>query len=402
MTNRFKATNKETSTIKLAKFRANYRLQAFKDLGGSWDAYEVPQNVVEFNFAERTQYGRVDENMNTVYPIFSNMKLLPSDQEAFYVMDFIHEPFLLLQRKMKQATRMRQIPSDPILSMMKPTRAYQSPIDLYLEYLEEYLEIYNSSLDKSKVTNYESWIDGFFHWTKRNGPNFPLTFSNFHRTKMSNIYTSGLAISIAELDKDNDPIKENLFLNNKSLEFYLNAAKQFGFSVSKDAPWLLVADLNSPALSLYLKNRNLSSVNEIFSQKYSLCFHKDVDLLRGSLEFGYKEFVDDNPYRKEFKINKCNNININNIIYNNNINNNKYNNSFYNKLYIMARNIEEYSGYSSAELVRIQEKSEIFEKKLDKQEALSYTNEQFRKLVLKRPGGLYSIQKKQKQRSEDK
>ena len=166
---------------------------------------------MEFNFAERTQYGRVDENMNTVYPIFSNMKLLPSDQEAFYVMDFIHEPFLLLQRKMKQATRMRQIPSDPILSMMKPTRAYQSPIDLYLEYLEEYLEIYNSSLDKSKVTNYESWIDGFFHWTKRNGPNFPLTFSNFHRTKMSNIYTSGLAISIAELDKIMTQSKKTYF-----------------------------------------------------------------------------------------------------------------------------------------------------------------------------------------------
>jgi hypothetical protein len=393
--NKYKATNKEESTIKLAQQRANYRLQAFKDELG-----EVPQNVVKFNFAERTQYGRVDENINTIYPNDSQMKMLPNNDEAIFVMDFLYEPFTLLQNKMKQATRMGHIPNDPILSQMKPTRGYQSPLNLYLDYIEEYLSIYNTNLDKTKVKGYDSWIDQLFLWTKRNGPQFPLTFSNFHRTKLSNIYTSGLAISIAELDKDNDPIKENLFLNNKTLEFYLNAAKQFGFSVSKESPWLLVADLNSPALSLYLEKFNLSSVNNIFSEKYFLCYLKDRDLLRQVLESSYKEFVRNNKFKKEFKINKCNNININNIIYNNNINNIKYNNSFYNKLYIIARGLEERSEYSAAELDRIIKNSEIFEKKLDKEQAMSYTNEQFRKLVLRRPGGLYSIQQKQKLASE--
>jgi hypothetical protein len=397
MTNKYRATNEEDSTIILTQQRANYRLQAFKSELG-----EMPQNVVKFNFAERTQYGRVDENMNTVYPNSKHLSMLPSDEEVFFVMDFLTEPFKLLQNKMKQATRMRQIPNDPILSQMKPFRAYQNPQNLYLDFIEEYLLIFNSSVDKSKISNYGSWLNEFLQWTKQNGPQFPLTFSNFHRTKLSNIYTSGLAISIADLDSDKDPLKEDLFLNNKTLEFYLNAAKQFGFSVSKDVPWLLVADLNSPSLSLYLNNLDLSSVNEIFSQKYSLCYVKDVDLLRRTLERGFKDFITNNPYRKEFKLNKCNNININNIIYNNNINNIKYNNSFYNKLYITMRNIEEYSVYTSAELGRIQQKQEIFEKKLDKSEALGYTNEQFRKLVLRRPGGLYSIQQKQKHRSEEK
>ena len=396
MTNKYNATNKEKSTIRLAQQRANYRLQAFKDELG-----EIPQNVVQFNFAERTQYGRVDENINTIYPDFKQMKMLSNDEQAIFVMDFLHEPFTLLQNKMKQATRMGLIPNDPILSQMIPTRGYENPKDLYLDYIEEYMTIYNNSLDTSKILNYESWINQFFDWTKKNGANFPLTFSNFHRTKLSNIYTSGLAISIAEIDKDKDPIKENLFLNNKTLEFYLNAAKQFGFSVSKETPWLLVADLNSPALLLYLEKFNLSSVNEIFSEKYFLCYELDRDLLRQSLEFSYKEFVTENKYKKEFKINKCNNININNIIYNNNINNNKYNNSFYNKLYIIARDLEEYSQYSSAELDRIIKNAEIFEKRLDKSEAMSYTNEQFRKLVLRRPGGLYSIQQKQLKASED-
>jgi hypothetical protein len=395
--NKYKATNKEQSTIRLTQQRANYRIQAFKNELG-----EVPNNVVKFNFAERTLYGRVDENLNTIYPNRNSLKMLPNDNEILYVMDFVYEPFRLLQNKMEQATFMKQIPNDPILSQMTPYVAYQEPLGLYLDYMESYLSTYNNTLDKSKIINYESWVNQFFYWTKRNGPQFPLTYSNFHRTKKSNIFASGLAISIAELDSGNDPIKEDLFLNNKTLEFYLNAAKQFGFSVSKDSPWLLVSDLNSPASIIYHKNYNLSSINQIFTEKYSLCYVRDRDLLQQILEFGFKEYVNINKFKKELKINKCNNININKIIYNNNINNIIYNNSYYNRLYIMARNIEEYSAYSSAELDRIIKNSEIFEKKLDKSEAMSYTNEQFRKLVTKRPGGLYSIQQKQQLASEDK
>jgi len=395
MSNKYKATNKEESTIALTRQRANYRLQAFKaELG------EMPENVVMFNFAERTQYGRIDENINTIYPLDKHMKMLPNDEEVLFVLDFLVEPFRLLQRKMKQATMMGQIPNDPILSRIKPIRAYEDPQGLYLSFVEEYLSIFNDSVDKAKITNYNSWVNQFLQWTKGNGSQFPLTFSNFHRTKLSNVFTSGLAIAIADFESDKDPLKEELFLNNKVLEFYLNAAKQYGFSVSKDTPWLLVADLNSPALTVYLDKLNLSSINSIFSQKYSLCYNKDINLLKRTLELGFKDYIAINPYKKEFKLNKCNNIIYNNIIYNNNINNNIYNNSFYNKLYITMRNLEEYSAYTSAELDRIQQKSEIFEIKLDKSKAIGYTNEQFRKLVLKRPGGLYSIQQRQKLASE--
>jgi hypothetical protein len=395
MNNKYKATNKQKKTIILTQQRANYRLQAFKSELG-----EVPENVVNFNFAERTQYGRVDENMNTVFVKPINLKLLPNNEEAIYVVDFVQKPFMMLQSKMKQATRMKQIPNDPILSNLKPVKGYQSAKNLYLDFVDEYITIFNSTVDKTRLTGYQTWIDEFFVWTKRNGPLFPLTFSNFNRTKMSSIYTSGLAISIADLDAGKDPIKEKLFLNNRSLEFYLNAAKQFGFSVSKSTPWLLVADLNSPALTRYLGEFNLSNVSSVFSEKYNLCYQQDVNLLKQVLERGYRSFISENQYKREIDLNNCNNIKYNILKYNN-ININKYNNSFYNKLYITARNIEEYSAYTSAELGRIQQKQEIFEKKLDKSEALSYTNEQFRKLVLRRPGGLYSIQQKQKLRSED-
>ena len=397
MTNKYKAKNDLESTIKLAKERANYRLQAFKkELG------KKPENVVNFNFAERTQYGRVNQNMNTICPKASQLKLLPNEEQVLFVQNFVQKPFTLLQNKMKQASMMRLIPSDDIVSDIKPFRAYQNPENLYLDFIEEYVGLFNTSVDLDKVSNYGDWINEFIIWTKANGPQFPLTFSNFNRTKLSNIYTSGLAISIAELDADKDPLKEELFLNSRSLEFYLNAAKQFGFSVSRDTPWLLVADLQSPAMSLYLKELNLSSINNVFFDNFSLCYEKDIPLLKRVLERGYKLFVQQNPYRKDFNVNACDNIKINILNYNNNINNNKYNNIFYNKFYIVARNIEEYSAYTSAELDRIQQKQEIFEKKLDKLEALSYTNEQFRKLVLRRPGGLYSIQEKQRERSEDK
>ena len=144
MSNKYKAKNDLESTIQLAQQRANYRIQAFKSELG-----EKPENVVDFNFAERTQYGRVDQNMNTIVPKGTKMKMLPNEEEALFVVDFLHKPFILLQNKMKQATRMRQIPSDPILSKLKPLRAYENPENLYLNFIEEYLSIFNSSVDES-------------------------------------------------------------------------------------------------------------------------------------------------------------------------------------------------------------------------------------------------------------
>ena len=179
-------------------------------------------------------------------------------------------------------------------------------------------------------------------------------------------------------------IQKEIFLNDKQHGFYLNAAKQYGFNVHQNAPWILIADLNSPALLLYLKKYNLSSENLIFSENFSLCYERDLELLTNIFSYNWNLFIE--RYKKNTIIDTtCFNTRINNINYNIIINNNK----IYNIInYINIRNTEEYSRYSKAELDRIKQKAIFFEKKLDKTKSIGYVNEQFRLLSTKRPGSL--------------
>ena len=113
----------------------------------------------------------------------------------------------------------------------------------------------------------------------------------FQKSKKSNIFTSGLAISFSNESAGDDGAKEKLILSDKQLGFYLNAAKQYGFSVHQNSPWILVADLNSPAMSVYTTKYDLSTAKQIFSTNYDLCYKRDIELLTNVLEYNWLKYL---------------------------------------------------------------------------------------------------------------
>ena len=82
-------------------------------------------------------------------------------------------------------------------------------------------------------------------------PKFPYNSFRLSKIKHSNIFTSGLALSLSLEDAGDDSIKEELILNDKQKQFYINAALQYGFRIHHNTPWILVADINSPAMLLH-------------------------------------------------------------------------------------------------------------------------------------------------------
>ena len=118
-----------------------------------------------------------------------------------------------------------------------------------------------------------------------------------------------------------------------------------------------------------------------YSCRYCLL---DIELLRSLIRKSYTDFVNQNKFFKEIKIcNKDNNKLLHNNIFIDNINKKDYNNQFniyyYIPYYINIRNIEDEYPYDEPSLVRIIQKASEFEKLLDKDKALGYINEQFRK-----------------------
>ena len=383
---KYKGKNKTGDVTNLAIERSKYKVNSFQDELGY-----LPKNVIDFNFADRAFYGRVDPNNDTIYINESQLRILPQDGESYFVLNFVEKQFEMFRKKFKQAVSLGVIPADdPFFSDIKAHRAYEDPINLYKIHISKLIAEFNEKIDPSDIITYEDWVNQFIKFQRRNGARFATTLSGFQRTSMSNIFTSGLAISIANLNCGDDTQKSQFFLENSILEFYTKAAMQFGFYIHKSCPWILVSDVRSPPTTLYRQNLGLSTTLSFFSDISSRCYESDLIYLKNVLENGYLEFVYSNPFIKQFDL-KCNKTYKNIIERDSYINNNIYNNIFYINKYIIFKNIEEYNYLSEPEEARVKQKAKIFAKKLDNSRSMDYINTQFKASYKTRSGTLNDL-----------
>ena len=376
----FKGNNKEIVTKILVDERIKYKLNSFNN----------EKNVVDFNFSDYVYYGKCDQDYNSIIVNEDSLTELPDiadPTKRIVALDFVVDAWKAFIRKIDQAKLMNKIPQDSFLYSLSVHKAYEDPIDLYNNFVNNYFKKFNELVDPTKITKFDHWVSEFLKWHQQNGPNFPITLSGFQRSRHSSIFTSGLALSLALEDAGDDSVKEELILSDKQKQFYINAALQYGFRVHHNTPWILVADINSPAMLVYTKKYNLSSSKSVFLKKYSVCYKNDIEYLEELLKHNWSEYV-----KKYDKVNiidtKCENTRVKKYHNYNIINNNKI---YYIINYINIRNTEEYNRYTKPELDRIKQKAIFFYKKLDKSNAISYINEQFRLLTIKRPGTLNHI-----------
>lgn len=395
------------STRTQSLYRAKYSTEVFKTAG------RRHPSITDFNFSERVYYGRIDIEDDPVIPNNSLLVPIVSDAkpgELKYVFSFVKEMYNHFKSKFKQAALLGQIPDDdPFLSDIIVHTAFDNPISLYREHVSDIVRAFNEEylgiLDNAKsVMNFHDYNIHFLRFIKILGKNFPVTLTGFQKSKKSSIFTNGITISIADLDCGDDSLKDKFLLEKKCLSFYLNAAKQYGFAVMKNAPWILVADLMSVSTQLYLKKNGLSNIKTVFDRLYIKTYTLDLDILPSILQQGYSLFITNRKYEKDFTL--CNNSTRSNNVYketlNNNIINEKYNISYWLPVYVDIRNFEENNIYTEAESYRIKQKAISFEKLLDKKKSIRYINEQFRIKHKFADGGVAYYAERQKKRSEEK
>lgn len=391
---KFKAKNNNISTAFQAYHRSKYKQEAFpqnNSLG--------PTGVVDFLFAERNLYGRVDTNLNVVVPNNDFIKRLSStnNPSGIVAMNFVIDQFVELSRTYERALNSRKIKqNDPYLSKLEVARSYENPKNLYEVYFSNIMINFEKNfLNKNKIMNAETYFKEFMVYIQQITPTFPLTFTAWQRSKNSSIFTTGLALDIAGLDIGNDSLKE-AFIESENFPYYLNACNNFGFSVTKNSPWIIVADLGSPASIIYHDSYGLSSANQIFSQQFLSTTEFDIEYIKRGLFNSYNKFVNNNSYKKEFNI--CNNKTLKNNIYRNNINIDKFN-SIFNDLYFLEyynniRYFEEQTSLSISDRDKITQNAKNLQKVFDNSRAIGYINEEYRSLFKSKPGGLNDVLKR--------
>jgi len=401
---KYNANNDMDSLSELTIERARYQLEAWGPT--------VPEQIVDFNFAERNRYGRINQDRNAIIPrpeFLQTISFSVPDQTTSVMMNFVATAFNEMRDRMTKACRLGIITGDhPFLHSLEISRAYISPIKLYRGYMNYILSRYNNEYlpsieSHTPVINFDDYWKNIINFCKMIGSQNPITFTGWHRSKHSSIFTSGLAIDIAGLPIDDDKPKFDMFISAAEWGYYSNVAKYHGFSISHNAPWLLVADLQSPAMLQYMHAEGLSNENHLFAAQYQLAIDFELELLKNVLIDGYNTYVAARPYYKKPFI--CPEYNLVNKI--------KFREStsaqavaaripnliFY-VFYTQIRNIEEDLPLAPADLARVISKLKYFYNSLGPEEAMRYLNEQYRSLYKFKPGTTYQHAKRTKLRKE--
>jgi len=384
---RFNGKN-NLKTSRLAFERAKYKTEAFEG--------EDDEHVSDFNFAERTFYGRVNRMLEPVIAkeeFLKTFSVSSTDPSSHRAMNFVVDQFKDMELHFAKACRMAVIPiDDPILSSLKVKRAYESPMEGFREssIRQMYSILDNFILKNKKIINsLEDFLTVFVNFYISNDITHTLILSDFMKSQDSSPYVSGLCIDIAGLDYSNDSQKELQLLNSPAFQYYLNIAKQYGFSVNQNNPGVLISDLASPVTSEYRRKYLLTTVQSIFDKQYDKTIFHDLKHLENLLLDTYNSYVNANPYNTYYKT--CNDNTVSSITKINNSNNIDYNILI--KLYINMKNFFEGSPMNPSLRKQINHTA-ISISKHDRNRALLYIEDQFKSYYNQKDGSLTYFRKR--------
>jgi hypothetical protein len=399
----FRGKNSIKSAHNLLFQRKLYDTQAFPKNDGMG-----PAQIVDFNFAERNHYGKVDRQHNPVYakqeyivPVYESN----NNESTILLLDFVARQFNDFQQHYERACRMGLIRiDDTLLSIIKIQRGYLDPLILYRNYTDQIMTIYyNQFLSQrlKQVINFKDFLKFLPEFLKRMTSVSPITLSGFQRSTHSSIFCSGMAIDIGQIAFGDDGATQEQMLNNPSFQFYIKLAKQYGFSVNKRCPSVLICDLEGPGTAPYKGFYSLDTVESVFNTRFNKTLYKDMDEFKTLLIDYYNSFVSTYPIStspitcsdktttevisREYLPNEGISNNMNNIILH---------------LYITIRNIEERLPYTEREIYNCYEMAKDLNK-ISEKSMLDYIDAQFRAKYNQKKGSL-SFYKKKLEKKLDK
>lgn len=254
-------------------------------------------NLIDFNFAEKALYGKVGR---TYVPITANPSLVRfkdfissgNPRQNLQAIGFVVDAFEALAQQFKKAEQSGKIYSnDPNLTNLKVYKSYKSNNISYEEYQINFIKALKTNMNINNIHNFQTFIKELLATVSIVTRTYPLSMPAYTKSKLNSLTNSGLALEIADAPYDNDDQKINDFVNSKNWEFYVNACNSYGFMIDINAPWRLIADLDSEAMMGYASAYGLRSTDAILILGFSTTHNRFYNQLPQQLLRLYNEMV---------------------------------------------------------------------------------------------------------------
>jgi len=395
----FKGKNDTRSLKFLFQERAKYYSQALTN------GNDRKSGVSDLNSFERVFYGKSNVRLESMFPkeefIKSGIEI--GTRNLHYVVD----AFEGFRRDFQTTVLMASgdgsnggsyDTTHRYLSKIKVYRSYESPEVKYEAYISK---LVNEMLNEIKelgltnnITDFNEFVNYFVNFLSKKGSTFPLTRTGFQKSTRTNIFTTGLAFSIANLDCGDDVDKSEFLSNEQNLNLYLQTAQNWGFAVSLICPWIMVANPVSGGSSKMTDalddNEILNTGFGVFNITHETLYQSDIDNLFNILRLNYNLYISRFPVTRTIKFNGRKTTQ--SRFFRSEITADEVNEIYTEQkkiiLYAKIRNIEENGVLNSADFSVLEQNSTFLLNKFDIQQAVSYINDTFRNSYVLKPGGL--------------
>jgi len=258
--------------------------------------------IKDFLKDEKILYGRLDHLIkNTVFPNSTFLRMFPGSTEQG--LNLVVEAFDDMKRRFDEAYRTGQISRDSkALSALTVKKAYISPLREYDKYIEGTKKDFQRYVDNfnriEEISDFDSFLPVFMDYISLTAKYLPVTRTMFFLTRYMSPRVSGLVFEIYEGDYGDDQLKVDLFYKDRNFEYLKNLAYTYGFMIDKHVPWRLIADLNSPRMTPYIK-RNFGGTNPtattVLTSAFTTTYQDDIYSVINLLVGTYNMFVAANP-----------------------------------------------------------------------------------------------------------
>ena len=383
------------NSTKPAAVRAEYRIkwenQAYgvgNPLGGNM--------VKNTNFVERIHYGFVDELNNSIIP---NEEYIVSTQDG-RVFDFVADSYSVMRLNWVAALQKGLVSNQrSAFGNLQMVDSYKNPKTRYQKYLGSILDYYNNThipniIGINTITSYNDYVNNFFDYLFRNTSDIAITMTRWNTSRRSNPFDTGLAFSYSSIKFDKDQQKVDQIIDHPSFGYFKNLCLNMGFSIIHNAPNVLLYDIASPATEGIRNSYGFYNLSALFNSRFIKTYTVDNDLLYNNINIYYNKYVQTNPQTKVVKI-VCGQTTSEYIVLTPSpLNKRPHTDVQELEIYCKIRNLEEGSPFSKQKENNIFKKAKYFLKKVDKAEAMSYINSEYRDQIWNKDHGIDDLRKK--------
>tara|TARA_R100001082_G_C4361972_1_gene159845 strand:+ start:113 stop:1597 length:1485 start_codon:yes stop_codon:yes gene_type:complete len=245
------------------------------------------KNLINFNFAERSLYGKIDMNFAPISLQKNNIKYISAayaetdnNSSKVAAVNFVVDAYMEMARQFEKAVMTGKISTnEAYLSNLKVYKAYEDPHKKYADYHKIYADSLASFLqkegDSDPFVTFEQFIDRLMPALTKSLRSHPFTKTGFIKSKYCPHSCSGLVLEIADLSYSNDQAKMDHFINNKNWNFFVKTCSSHGFMVDQNIPWRIIANIGSREFMTlfarrYMRSSTGVSPQTLFNRYYDL------------------------------------------------------------------------------------------------------------------------------------